>query len=45
MSKDSFIDEAFPPNESSLMGKSKEGKFLDPIEAKLKIFKDSDAEW
>ena len=45
MSQDSFIDEAFPPNENSLMGKSKEGNFLDPVESRRKIYRDSDAEW
>ena len=45
MSQDSFIDGAFPPNENSLMGKSKDGNFLDPIESRRKIYRDSDAEW
>jgi len=45
MSKDSFIDEEFPPNEFSLMGKSKEGKFLDPVEARHKVIKESEVEW
>ena len=45
MSKESFIDEAFPPDENSLMGKSKEGSYLDPVEARRKLFRDSDVEW
>ena len=45
MSKDSFKDEAFPPNENSLMGKSKEGTYLDPVEARHKVFKESEVEW
>ena len=45
MSKDSFIDEDFPPHEYSLMGKSKDGKYLDPIESRHKIIKDSEVEW
>ena len=45
MSKDSFIDEDFPPNENSLMGKSKEGVFLDPLESRHKVIKDSEIEW
>ena len=45
MSKESFIDEDFPPNEYSLMGKSKDGKYLDPIESRHKIIKDSEVEW
>ena len=42
---DGFIDEVFPPDENSLMGKSKEGNYLDPVEAKHKLFRDSDVEW
>ena len=45
MSKDSFIDEEFPPHEYSLMGKSKEGTYLDPVESRHKIFKESEVEW
>ena len=45
MSKESFIDESFPPNENSLMGKSKDGTYLDPAEARHKIIKDSEVEW
>ena len=45
MSKDFFIDEAFPPDENSLMGKNKEGNYLDPVEARHKMFRDSDVEW
>lgn len=45
MSKDSFIDEDFPPHEYSLMGKSKDGVFLDPVESRHKIIKDSEIEW
>ena len=45
MSKESYIDETFPPNEYSLMGKSKEGLYLDPVEARHKLIKDSEVEW
>ena len=45
MSTDSFIDEDFPPHEYSLMGKSKDGVFLDPVESRHKIIKDSEIEW
>ena len=45
MSKEPFTDEAFPPNENSLLGKSKEGNYLDPVEARRKLFRDSDVEW
>ena len=45
MSEDSFIDEAFPPHEYSLMGKTKEGMYLDPVEARRKIIKESEVEW
>ena len=43
--KDSFIDVTFPPNGNSLMGKSKEGSILDPLETRRKLFNISDAEW
>ena len=45
MSKESFLDETFPPNDYSLLGKSKEGVYLDPVESKNKIIKDSEVEW
>ena len=45
MSEDLFVDGAFPPNGNSLMGKTKEGNYLDPIEARHKMFRDSDTEW
>ena len=45
MSKEAFIDESFPPDENSLMGKSKEGSYLDPVESRRKLFRDSDVEW
>ena len=45
MSKNSFVDETFPPNENSLMGKNKEGAYLDQVEARHKIIRDSDVEW
>ena len=45
MSQDSFVDNEFPPNENSLLGKSKDGLYLDPMEARNKIIKDSEVEW
>ena len=45
MSKDLFTDEAFPPNENSFMGKSKDGNYLDPVEARHRLIKDSEVEW
>ena len=45
MSKDLFTDEAFPPNENSFMGKSKDDNYLDPVEAKHRLIKDSEVEW
>ena len=45
MSKDSFTDEAFPPNENSFMGKTKEGTYLDQVEARHKLIRDSEMEW
>jgi hypothetical protein len=45
MSKDSFTDETFPPNENSFMGKTKEGTYLDQVEARHKLIRDSEMEW
>ena len=45
MSKDSFVDEDFSPDENSLMGKTKDGNFFDAIEARRKIFQASEVEW
>ena len=45
MSKDSFKDEAFPPDENSFLGKTKEGTYLDPVEARHKLIRDSEIEW
>ena len=45
MSQDSFKDETFPPDETSFLGKTKEGTYLDPVEARHKLIRDSEVEW
>ncbi len=41
----SFTDAEFPPDENSLMGKSTEGTFLDPIEGRHKLIVPGEVEW
>ena len=45
MSNVSYVDKDFPPNENSLMGRNKNGLYLDPMESRNKIIKDSEVEW
>ena len=45
MSAEAFIDPEFPANENSLLGKTKEGKHIDPVEARYRVIKDSEVEW
>ena len=45
MSNASYVDKDFPPNENSLMGRNKNGLYLDPMESRNKIIKDSEVEW
>ena len=45
MSKDSFEDPEFPPNEYSLMGRTSEGSYLDPVESRHKLIIPQEVEW
>ena len=45
MSNGSYIDAEFPPNEFSFMGRAQDGSYLDPVEAKQRLIKDSEVEW
>ncbi|HCC03803.1 MAG TPA: hypothetical protein DEP51_02955 [Clostridiales bacterium] len=40
-----FVDEEFLPNEYSLMGKNKEGTYLDPVESRHKLVVPQEVEW
>ena len=40
-----WIDDIFPPNENSLLGKNIEGEYIDPNEGKYKMIHSSDIEW
>ena len=40
-----WIDDIFPPNENSLLGKNLKGEYLDLIEGKYKMIHSSEIEW
>ena len=40
-----FIDDIFPPNENSLLGKNNNDEYLDQNEAKYKMIHISEIEW
>ena len=40
-----FTDPLFPPNENSLLGKNKEGEFIDPEMQKNKLINPEEIEW